>query len=69
MEEKTYEQWKAEGYHVLKGMKSRNKNSEGVALFTYMQVERNKSRYCYGNLEDDMDDNLEDDPYYGCECF
>lgn len=45
---KTFEEWKAAGFHVVKGEKSHHRNESGQALFSSKQVERNRQRrYAY----------------------
>lgn len=34
----TYKEWKAKGFHVIKGQKATGRNKEGVATFTDKQV-------------------------------
>lgn len=55
---KTYKDWVADGYQVVKGAKSVKKNAEGVALFSDKQVsEMGKKKY----RSDDYDDEYEHD--------
>ena len=39
MRYKTYEQWKKEGYFVMKGEKSHKRNKKGVAVFSEEQID------------------------------
>jgi hypothetical protein len=36
---RTFDEWKAHGYHVVKGQKAVGKNAHGVAVFDHTQVE------------------------------
>lgn len=40
---RTWHEWKAEGFHVIKGQKAHSFNDDGVATFTDSQVEKNQS--------------------------
>lgn len=42
----TFDEWKAKGYHVIKGQKATGRNSKGVATFMSSQVKEN-----YGEQE------------------
>lgn len=44
---KTFKEWKAEGYHVMKGQKSTGRNTQGEATFSQKQVERNSPTPAY----------------------
>lgn len=37
---KTFDEWKAKGYHVIKGQKASGRNAEGKATFNDRQVEK-----------------------------
>lgn len=39
---RTYNEWKAQRYHVMKGQKSHKRNDKGQALFSQDQVELNE---------------------------
>lgn len=69
---KTYDEWKALGFHVLKGQKSTQRNSERVPLFSLTQVEKNKPRAMryqdrpdYGEGVDYEEDRLMAEAYLG----
>lgn len=38
---RTFNEWKAKGFHVKRGQKATGRNAAGVATFTKAQVERN----------------------------
>ena len=40
MKNKTFQEWKDAGYHVVKGEKSESRNESGVCLFSRKQVEK-----------------------------
>jgi hypothetical protein len=42
---KTYEEWNKDGYYIIKGMKSNERNEDGVASFTEEQVKRKRTIY------------------------
>jgi len=39
---KTFQEWKDQGYHVVKGEKSVSRNEAGVSLFSRNQVEKDR---------------------------
>ena len=45
MTKHTYDEWKALGFHVLKGQKSTERNAEQVPLFSLEQVEKNIKKH------------------------
>lgn len=53
----TFKQWKAQGYHVVKGEKATGRNAEGVATFNEEQVYPNGP---YGDEDYDADEQIAD---------
>jgi hypothetical protein len=37
----TFDEWKAKGYHVIKGQKATGRNAKGKVTFTDKQVQKN----------------------------
>lgn len=55
---KTFDEWKAMGYHVIKGQKAAGRNAEGKATFSRAQVEANNwnpGDYDQDDMEADYD--------------
>lgn len=50
----TFDEWKAKGYHVIKGEKATGRNDKGKATFTQKQVCHNHS---YGDDDGDPEDD------------
>lgn len=48
MDYRTFDEWKAAGFHVIKGQKSHKRNERGQAVFSLSQVSQNIPR-SYGN--------------------
>lgn len=54
---RTFDEWKAAGYHVIKGQKSTGRNAAGKATFNEKQVELQwKNRPDYGEGSDYEED-------------
>lgn len=56
--DKTFKEWKARGYHVIKGQKATGRNDAGEATFTKKQVAVNHFYDCGddgGDYQDDYD--------------
>lgn len=54
----TFDGWKAEGFHVMRGEKHTTRNEHGIPLFSEKQVAKTQARSCYdpGDYdEDEMD--------------
>lgn len=52
----TFKEWKAKGYHVVKGEKATGRSSDGVATFNEEQVYPNGP---YGDQDYDADCQIE----------
>lgn len=55
----TFNEWKEQGFHVIKGQKAVAKNMDGTALFSRSQVEES-----YYSNEEDSDYGYEQDDFY-----
>lgn len=58
MKYKTFDNWKASGYYIIKGSKSEKRNKEGKCLFSEKQVElicgdREPTDFYYGFTAED----------------
>lgn len=42
MTQKTYDEWMASGFHVVKGQKASGRDDNGKATFSHFQVEANE---------------------------
>lgn len=64
MKWKTYDDWKSDGFQVLKGSKAARWNNEGTGLFSEKQVDRVQHKYSGWNA-DPMEYlyNEEEDPF------
>jgi len=56
MKAKTFDEWKALGYHVIKGEQHTGRNKDGICTFTREQVEEH---------DEYEDDYLDRDDYLG----
>lgn len=69
MRYQTFDEWAAEGYHVVRGERSLIRNPMGVPLFAECQVEANDAGFDpMPNIDSlfdcgDSDDPLDNDPY------
>jgi hypothetical protein len=55
---KTYDEWKKEGFHVIKGQKASARNAKGEAVFDTSQVKK----YMYSSsVDEDYDRDIDRD--------
>lgn len=50
----TFQEWKDMGYHVMKGAKSTQRNSDGFAVFSEEQVEDSSNDFEYADSSEDL---------------
>ena len=62
---KTFDEWKAEGFCIIKGSKSTKRSGQNIPLFSQDQVTRNKFPIkSYDQRYDNDQDPLDDPTYY-----